>query len=167
MSSRRTEIAQSLVNILGTLTEIKTINYEQIKLLASDFSEYELPVVQIVDLAEDSTHEMGKALKTWNISLEIVIGPITSANYVPKQSDLWDLLEKIERKIWSDPKLNISYVNQCTLLGSSTDLHILAPLYTARLDFQIIYYQPLARRVVVLFLQFLKHQFLPCLVSQA
>jgi hypothetical protein len=28
-------------------------------------------------------------------------------------------------------------------LGSQTDLHLLDPLYFARLDFEVIYYQPL------------------------
>jgi hypothetical protein len=143
MASRQTEIIQALVSILSTMPEVKTINYDRIKLLASDFSEYELPVLQIIDMAEDSQHEKGRALKTWNISIEIVIGPIAATSYVPTQTDLWDLRELVERKIWADPKLGLSYVIQCLLLGSSTDLHILQPLYTARLDFQIIYYQPL------------------------
>jgi hypothetical protein len=143
MASRKTEICQALVTILGTLADIKTINYQTIKLLASDFSEYELPVVQLIDLAEESQHEKGRALKTWNLSLEIVIGPITSTSYVPTQTDLWDIMEKIEQKIWADPKLGLNYVVQALLLGSQTDLHILSPLYTARIDFQILYYQPL------------------------
>lgn len=143
MTSKRTDICSALVGILSNITGIKTVNYETIKLLASDFAEYELPVVQLIDLSEESRHELGRSLKTWNLVLEIVIGPVSSSSYVPKQSDLWDLLELIERKIWEDPKLGLSYVVQSTLLGSSTDLHLLSPLYTARLDFQILYYQPL------------------------
>jgi hypothetical protein len=143
MASRRTEICQAIVTILGTLVDIKTINYERIKLLASEFAEFELPVVQLIDLSEDSQHEKGRALKTWNLTLELVIGPITSTSYVPSQADLWDLLEKIEQKLWHDPKLGLNYVIQALLLGSATDLHMLAPLYTARLDFQVLYYQPL------------------------
>ena len=143
MTSRRTNIATNLVAVLAGIPGIVSINYEVIKLLASDFNETELPAVQLIDMAEDNSHERGRALKTWNLSIELVIGPKTSTNYVPSQADLWDHIEKIEQYIFENPKLGLPYVNQVVLLGSVTDLHILRPLYTARVDIQIVYYQPL------------------------
>lgn len=139
MTSKRTSIATALKNLIDGISSITTVSFDQIKLLASDFQEFELPAVQIVDMAEDSVHEQGRALKTWNLSLEIVIGP--KPNYIPTQPDLWDLLETLETEIFKEPKLGLSYVTQITLLGSTTDLHILQPLYTARMDLQIGYYQ--------------------------
>lgn len=143
MSSRRTDIAQALKTVVSGITEIKNVSFDEIKLLASDFQDFELPTVQIIDMAEDNTHEMGRGLKAWAISLEIVIGP--KPNYWPVQSDLWDLLEKIESALFADPKLGLAYVTQMTLLGSTTDLHILKPFYTARMDIQIGYYQVLVK----------------------
>ncbi len=143
MTSLRTEIATKLKTVIENISSITTVSFDDIKLLASDFSEYELPVVQIIDMAEDNTHEMTRAFKIWNISLEIVIGP--KLNYVPKQSDLWDLLETIESALFADPKLALPYVTQMTLLGTTTDLHLLKPLYTARMDLQVNYYQVLVR----------------------
>jgi len=143
MTSRRTQIADALKSSLSAVTGIVTVSYSDIRLLASDFKDYELPAVQIIDMAEDNVHEMGRGLKSWNISLEIVIGP--KETYVPSQSDLWDLLETIESTIFKNPKLSLQYVTQMTLLGTTTDLHILKPLFTARMDLQVSYYQTLVQ----------------------
>lgn len=144
MTSRRTEIATALKNVVSGITGITKVSFDEVKLLATDFQEFELPAIQIIDMAEDNVHEMGRGLKTWNISLEIVIGP--KANYVPIQSDLWDILELLETNLFKDPKLGLQYVTQMTLLGTTTDLHILRPLYTARMDLQVSYYQILVRQ---------------------
>lgn len=143
MSSMRTQIAQNIISTIVASGLYKYASYSVIKMLASDFSEYELPAVQFIDLGDDNIHERSRAKKTWNVTLELVIGPKT--NYVPKQEDLWDLIELTEQALFLDPKLNIPEVIHMKLLGSTTDLHTLQPLYTARIDIQIDYYQPLVR----------------------
>jgi len=143
MSSMRTQIAQNIISTIVASGLYKYASYSVIKMLASDFSDYELPAVQFIDLGDDNFHERSRAKKTWNVTLELVIGPKT--NYVPKQEDLWDLIELTEQALFLDPKLNIPEVIHMKLLGSTTDLHTLQPLYTARIDIQIDYYQPLVR----------------------
>lgn len=144
MTSKRTQIASALKNSLLAVTGITGVSYDEIKLLASDFQEIELPAIQIIDMAEDNVHEMRRGLKSWNVSLELVIGPKIATNYVPVQSDVWDFLEAMETKLFQDPKLSLSFVTQMTLLGTTTDLHILKPLFTARMDLMISYYQMLS-----------------------
>lgn len=145
MSSMRTQIAQKIISVVNASLLFKYASYQVIKMLATDFSEYELPALQFIDLGDDNQHDRSRAKKTWNVTLEIVIGPIGSANYVPTQDDLWDLIEHTEQALFADPKLDIPEVIHMRLLGSSTDLHILKPLYTARIDLQIDYYQALVR----------------------
>jgi hypothetical protein len=107
----------------------------------SDFQDFELPAAQIIDLSDDNIHERTRGKKTWNITIEIVVGPTVSAT--PSQGALWDLLETIEQALFQLPNLGLSEVIHMRLLGSTTDLHILMPLYTARIDLQVDYYQTL------------------------
>jgi len=143
MSSMRTQIAQNIISAINSSGLYKYASYKVIKMLASDFSEYELPAVQFIDLGDDNVHERSRAKKTWNVTLELVIGP--KPNYVPQQDDLWDLIELTEQALFINPKLNLYDVIHMKLLGSTTDLHTLQPLYTARIDLQIDYYQALVR----------------------
>lgn len=139
--SVRTQIATELCTVLKTMSELKYVNFDEVRMLASDFQDWELPAVQLIDLGDDNIHEMKRARKTWNVTLELVMGSkVTGKIY---QKDLWDLLQKIEEKIFAEPRLKIGTVIHMKLLGTATDLHMLSPLYTARMDLQIDYYQPL------------------------
>jgi len=143
MTSIRTDIATALAAKIATLTTVKTVNIDPIRLAASDFNEYQLPAVQIIDTQETNVHEMVRGRKTWNLGIEIIIGPTTLT--VPRQTDLWDLMESIEQKIFEDPKLGDPNVIHMKLIGSMTDLHLLSPLYIGKIDVQIDYYQALVR----------------------
>ena len=145
MSSMRTLIAQNIISAVNASLLFKYASHQVVRMMATDFSEYELPALQFIDLGDDNTHDRTRSKKTWNVILEIVTGPIASTQYVPTQEDLWDLIEQAEQALFVDPKLGLSDVIHMRLLGSSTDLHILKPLYTARIDLQIDYYQALVR----------------------
>jgi hypothetical protein len=139
--SVRTKIATAITTRLATIAEIKYVSFDEIKMLASDFQDFQLPAVQIIDLGDDNTHERNRAKKLWNITLELVMGSKTTG--IVSQKDLWNLLQQMEEVLFADPRLGLTNVIHMVLLGSTTDLHILQPLYTARLDLQILYYQPL------------------------
>ena len=139
--SMRTQIATALVSTLTAVTGIKYVAYDKVRMLASDFQDWEIPAVQLIDLGDDNKHEQRRAHKTWNFILELVMGDKTSG--LISQKDLWNMLEKIERALFATPNLGIAGVIHIKLLGSVTDLHMLAPFYTARIDLQVEYYQPL------------------------
>lgn len=143
MASIRSQIADAMVTRIATLspTFIKTVSFDTVRLLATDFQEIELPAVQLIDLGEVSEPEQLRAKKTWQISIEIVIGPSAAMNYEPIQKDLWDLMERVENVLGPKPNFEIPQVLHGLLLGSSTDLHLIKPLYTARIDYSVIYYQ--------------------------
>lgn len=140
-TSLRTTIALKLLERLDLVTSLKVKTFDRPKLMIQDFAEWELPGVQLIDGAETSVPEHLRAKKTWNIFIEVVIGP--TDQYSPKQSDLWDLMQEIEQRVFEAPKLNLGPVIALRLLGSSTDLALLAPLYSGRIEIAVDYYQPL------------------------
>lgn len=147
MASIRTQIAEALVARIATLvpTYLKVVEFDTVRLLATDFQEWELPGIQIIDLGEVNQYDgSGVGKKTWNLSIEIVIGPVISTNYQPVQADLWDLMERVENLLGGRPNLGIPQVLHGLLLGSSTDLHLIKPLYTARIDYAFVYHQHLS-----------------------
>jgi hypothetical protein len=139
--SMRTKIATAICTKLATITELKYICFDRVRMLASDFQDWEIPAVQLIDYGDDNEHSQRRALKRWNVSLEIVMGDKTTG--IINQKNLWDLEQKIEETLFSQPNLVIPGVVHMILLGSTTDLHTLAPFYTARIDIQIEYFQPL------------------------
>lgn len=139
--SVRTKISNALLARLDLVTELKYKAFDSVKLMATDFQEWEIPAVQAIDLAEIITHEMRRAKKSWNLVLEVIVGPTSSDT--PDQRDLWDLMETIERQLWAVPNLGLSEVIHMQLLSTSTDLHLLKPFYLGRIELAVLYYQPL------------------------
>ncbi|NCY21576.1 hypothetical protein EBX31_06435 [bacterium] len=139
--SLKTDIAAAILERLESVTALKSKTFDTVKLLASDFQDHELPAVQLIDLAETVEHEQRRAKKYWQIALEVVLKPNEFGT--KSQRDLWDLCYEIERALWERPNLRIPGIIHLKHLGSQTDLHLLEPLFFARLDFEVIYYQPL------------------------
>lgn len=142
MSSKRRQIADSIVQQIGAnVPELKLVNFDKIKILAEDFQDWEIPACQLIDNYEQNQHQIRRGLRSWNLALEVVIGPTETAQV--SQAALWDLVEKIEQAIFVDPRFGLNFVVHAKLLGTETDLHLLEPFYTARIDLAIDYYQPL------------------------
>jgi len=141
--SRKAEILTGIVDRLAGLKPdtIKTINYQTIKLAFSDFQDWELPVIQLIDAGESVTHEMGRARKEWDIGLEIVLK--STEEGVVRQQDLFDLQNLVELELWQDPNLGIPGVIDMKYLGSQSDLAMVKPYFFVRIDFQVRYYDAL------------------------
>jgi hypothetical protein len=139
--SIRSKIADALMARLALVTDLKYRAFDTVRLQASDFADYEIPAVQIIDLAELTTHEQRRGKKEWNLVIEVIIGP-TEAEAVTQQK-LWDLMQLIEETIWEVPNLGLTDVIHAKLLTTSTDLHLMAPFYLGRIELSVLYYQPL------------------------
>lgn len=139
--SMRSQIADALMARLALVTEFKYTNFDKVKLVASDFQDFEIPACQIIDLGETVEHEQRRAKKFWNLAVEIVIGPSAAASVT--QKDLWDLMEHTERTIFAVPNLGVSKMLHLHLIGTSTDLHFMEPFYVGRLELMAQYFQPL------------------------
>lgn len=139
--SVRSKIATAIVTRMSLMTDLKLVTFDDVKIQISDFQDHEIPALQIIDLGEVNTHEMRRAKKSWNLVLEVIIGPTATVEY--DQQDLWDLMQAIEEHLFADPKLGLSEVIQMNLVTSSTDLHLLKPFYLGRIEVMIDYYQPI------------------------
>lgn len=134
-------IADALVAVLNTVTEVKTVNFDKVLLASTDFRDHELPAVQLWDVGQFIEHKRGRILVTWSISLEIIMKPLTSGAVV--QKDLWELRRTIQRALWANPNLLIPGVVHLVYTGNISDLHTVEPYYISRLDFDVQYYDDL------------------------
>lgn len=144
--SKRREIAAVLLARVQALAAIKTATFEDVKLESGDFAERDLPAVQIYDSGEDPIiPENVQVRKSWQITVELILGPIVALDYQPTQGDIWDLLEYVERGIFNGPQLGIPKVIGMQLIRTYTDLHFMKPFYLGKIELQIDYYQGLVR----------------------
>lgn len=141
--SMKSLIASAIKNILEADSRLKYVEFDKVKLSAADFADYELPAVQIFDLQETVIHEQSRKKASWILALEVIMKP-TELDTV-SQEDLWNLMHEIERKLWANPQLGVPGVVQLRYVGNQTDLHLLEPFYTARMDVEVSYYEHLVR----------------------
>lgn len=143
--SRKGDILGALISRLEELVtseDVGLVNFEVIKMAMSDFEDWELPAIQVIDQGEIVTHEMGRARKEWDIAIELVMKSSETGEVF--QKDLFDLQNKVELNIWQDPNLGgTTGVIDCKYLGSASDLHMVKPMFYCRIDIQIRYYDPL------------------------
>lgn len=141
--SKKTVIAEAILEQLRAVKSIRYFNFDKVRLLAKHFKEHEIPAIQLIDVSETIQHENVRAKRFWQLSLELLLkgSPDGSVG----QTDLWNLSYEVERAIWSRPNFGVPGVIHAVYLGNSTDLHLLEPYYFTRLDFEIQYYDDLVR----------------------
>jgi hypothetical protein len=139
--SLRSQIAQAVLDRLDLVGEYNYIGGDKVRLQSSDFQDYELPACQIIDLGNPATHERSRAKRLWTLAIEIIMGPTSTEE--PTQKKLWDLVEYTENTLFAVPNLGIPGVIHMHLIDSYTDLHIMGPFYTARIEIEVEFYQPL------------------------
>lgn len=139
--SMKSRISRAIVAVLETVPGLHTVEFDNVRLLSSDFNDLQVPAVQLIDLGETIQHEHVRAKKTWRISLELVMKEDEHGRV--SQEDLWNFTYKIERLLWANPNLLIPGVLQITYIGNATDLHLIKPYYLSKLDFDVIYYENL------------------------
>lgn len=146
MTSPKTTIAAKLLQALDSLSDdtnpgvgpLKYRAFDKVRMSAADFKEHELPAVQLIDVSDPGTHQIGAIEKDWQLSLELIMR--SNEVNVVQQSTLWDLMYDIERALWSRPNLGIPGVLHLYYIGWVTDLHMAdQQLYFARLDFSVIH----------------------------
>lgn len=141
--SMKSRIADAIILKLQDVWELKYFSFDRIRVLISDFQDTELPGCQVIDLSETIQHEQSRVLRRWQLAIEVV-DKQSQDRYV-NQKDLWDLTYQIERKLWAEPNFGINGVLHAVHLGTTTDLHMTEPYYTARILLEIVYYDNLVR----------------------
>jgi hypothetical protein len=135
------DIMTALAARVATVPDIVSINTDRIKLATSDFRDFEIPAVQIWDIAQTPEHQRGRILVNWALSLEIIMKSLETGEV--NQAALWDLRRQVQQAIWLEPNLGIPGVVHLIYTGNITDLHLVEPFYIARIDFDVQFYDDL------------------------
>ena len=140
--SIESDIVNAIVVIVDNdVTAINYVSFDKIKLATSDFAAHELPAVQIWDNGMIVTHQRGRVLKDWNLSLELIMKSDVTGEV--DQKALFELRRTVELALWARPNLGIPGVVHMVYTGNITDLHLLQPYYIARIDFTVQFYDNL------------------------
>lgn len=135
------QIMAAIVARVQTVPDVVKINSDRIILSTSDFRDYELPAVQIWDMAQSISHERARILVNWSMSIEIVMKSLETG--IVDQTTLWDLRRDIQLALWAEPNLDIPGVVHMIYTGNVTDLHLMEPYYVARIDLDVQFYDDL------------------------
>jgi len=141
MSTIKVNIANALASALSTVTELKTINTNRILISIHDFNDHEIPAVQLFSLGESIVHERGRALRSWSMTLELIMKSLVTGSVT--QYDLWDLGRKLEQALWLNPNLKIPGVVHLVYTGNINDIHTMEPYYILQQNFDVLYYDNL------------------------
>ena len=147
----KSQIASALVSRIQLVTvangftqDVATVAFDKVKVAISDYKDYELPAVQVIDLAKNFVHEHSRSKSSWFVAVEIILRTTDTLGVVDQQS-LWDLQEDVMRSIMAEPKLGLAFVIHTKLLDEVTDLHLQEPHYIATIGLEILYYEPITR----------------------
>lgn len=145
MSIQR-QIFENLHAKLSTITWAKLVEWENIRVLISDFSQHEFPAIQIYDTGEAALNQQRVNEVTLSFSVEIVMTRNTTE--LVDQALLFDRKLEVKKMIGEDPRLGIvsspsvGSFRHVQYVGAVTDFHSIAPHYIARLDFQALFLEP-------------------------
>ena len=147
----KAQISEKIVAAIESVTiangysqDIKLVQFDKIRLNITDYQDFELPAVQIIDMSKLFNHEMSRSKSSWFLAIELCMRTTEQIGVVDQKA-LWDLEEDIMRSIMKTPKLGLNFVLHCKMVDSITDLHLQAPNYVSTLGIEIMYYEPITR----------------------
>lgn len=134
----RSDIFDALKTRLSSITGIKTVNWDRIRVSESDFADHEVPAIQFYAGTTTYTHQQGQILAETEIAIEVILRGSSDIN----QADLLDLMEEVEQAIGNNPSLGVSGMLHMVYVSDEIDLHTIDPFYIGRLVFQAVYRKP-------------------------
>lgn len=150
MAGPKSQIAAALKAAIEGVTvangysrNVGVVRFDKVKLNISDYQDYELPAVQLIDLSANISHEMSRSKTSWFLTVEICMR--STVDGIVEQDDLWDFQEEVIRAIMVNPKLGLNFVVNCTIVDNVTDLHLNEPNYIGGIGLEIVYYEPITR----------------------
>jgi hypothetical protein len=130
------KIFEALATVLASLSWVKTVEYENLRVLPSEWRDFELPSLQFFDNRAIVTHARGDVDVQWSISIELTLKSTADATY--SQIDLFDKKQEIETLIGANVDLGISGMKHLKFDGWETDATEM-PYLICRIDFTALY----------------------------
>lgn len=138
MASKRHLILEALkTQLTAQLTWAKSIQWENIRILASDFNDSEVPAVQFYHVRTDYEHQNGRVQARSLVNIELAMK--SSASTVIDQRDLFDKIDAIIEAVGSNPNLGVAGVIHARLISDETDAFTIKPFLLGVVQFEIIY----------------------------
>lgn len=130
-------ILDALENTVKTLSWVKKVESENIRLEFTDIHDHEIPYIQIYDNGQKITHQMGQVLVNWQIAVELALK--SSSTGTVNMRTLLDKRQEIEQVIGANVNLGIPGVINVTYMENTPDLNLVRPFYTTTLLFNVQY----------------------------
>ena len=138
MPSMKRHIFDALeAQLVANLPWAKTISWEKIRLLSSDFASHEIPVVQFYHLRTDYDHSQGRLDARMRLVVEVVTKATATAT--ADQRTLFDLMEDVELAVGLVPNLGVPGVIHVRYLSDESDIHTIEPFFLGVLTFEVIH----------------------------
>ena len=140
MTIRKDILVALKAQIESAAPSLKTVNILNPKSNITDYSDYQLPAVQIIDTTNIFQMESRRSQTTWNLAVEICGRQTKDTTFT--QLDLLDLQETVMNAIFSKQKLVTAMIGVYPIDGV-TDLHLLEPNYISTLGIAIRFNEPI------------------------
>lgn len=144
----KSQIAAALISKIENVTvangyslDVKTVKFDKVRLNIAEYTDNEIPAVQIIDLTRQFQHVRGKSDSRWILAVEMCLRSNNTIGVVD-QNKLWDFEEDVMRAIMKDPTLGLPFMYHVKLLDSATDLHLQGAEYISTLGLEILYKEP-------------------------
>lgn len=138
-SSIEGKIFEALATLLTTLSWVRTVEYENLRVLPTEWRDFELPSLQFFDNRAIVSHARGDVDVQWSISIELTLKSTADAAYT--QLDLFDKKQDVENLIGANVDLGIAGMKHLRFDGWETDATD-GTYLICRLDFSALYKKP-------------------------
>jgi len=135
--SNDSEILDALETQLKTLSWVKVVETENIRLGFSELGEHEVPYIQVYDNGQVFEHQRGEILTRWQVAVELVLR--SSSENLVNMRTLLDKRQDVEQCIGSKVNLGIAGVINVLYLSNTPDIQIVKPFYVSTLLFEVVY----------------------------
>lgn len=136
--SKRHEILEAVKSQLSSsLTWAKSIEWENIRIMSSDFGEHEIPRVQFYFLNTNYQQLQGRVQATAILNVEVCLK--SSENAVVDQRDLFDKMDDTLQAFGQRANFGVPGVIHARLLSDEVDAHTILPHFIGILTFEVVY----------------------------
>lgn len=136
--SKRHDILEATKTQLTTyLTWAKSIEWENIRIMSSDFGEHEIPRVQFYYLTTEYQQQQGRVQATAILNVEVCLK--STETLVVDQRDLFDKMDDVLLAFGKQANLGVPGVIHVRLLSDEVDAHTILPHFIGILTFEVVY----------------------------
>jgi hypothetical protein len=138
MSDKRRDIFDAIkAQLLAEITWAKSVEWENIRILSSDFGEHEIPRIQFYTVGTSFKPIQGQVQATTSIVIEVCLKSSTLG--VVDQRDLFDKMNDVMLAMGKKANLWLPGVIHIRPLSDECDTHTIQPHFIGIMVFEVVY----------------------------